>query len=625
MGYIRKKPDKYKSQNMRLIFFVFIISQLVNFLDAFAQKVNKNSTQSNSINWEKVEEKSKPLNKIIWRSYNNDESYFENKTLDNNFEKSFSDKQENKKKIVNNKKSNQELLQIQPHVPLNNFLDNGDFIFSTYWKSSFSGGAGGGTGNQNYAARFDFGLSDDSLFSMYLSEADDPLYQSIEGQIIPNNWFNIALGYKKRIFESDNFKNSFSFASSLEYWVVSSGIGGANPKKSIFNEKDNNTGHDRYEKFIYSFSFPFSKKLNNRTNLTFVPGATLIPDTLGEKNIGENFYGNNYFLASGLNFDISEKIQLIGSYTHLFGPGNNSFNEDLKYSRKPIYNYGFNWDASPIIGIEGRVTNSFGTTPSTSLLTIPSDNKPLYYLGANYKPFSDDIRFVPLSKSNNPLLFGGVTVNNALFPEKGKSQISLNFDDKGNLFGSYGYSLSNIFQLKISSGSFNDNNLLNKKNSKLQNIYLNENSLNYRVGGKLLIFSPRKNDLFWMSLRTSLGRNEGSNHQGYMFTELMNTFRLNNWLAFNIAPKYFFSGVESFGGIGFSSFINLSDNLMLIPEINTSIKNDSDFNSTLALRYSLSSQKSLDLYYSNSAGIVDLGQLLQEKKSRVGIKLNFLY
>ena len=83
---------------MRLIFFVFIISQLVNFLDAFAQKVNKNSTQSNSINWEKVEEKSKPLNKIIWRSYNNDESYFENKTLDNNFEKSFSDKQENKKK-----------------------------------------------------------------------------------------------------------------------------------------------------------------------------------------------------------------------------------------------------------------------------------------------------------------------------------------------------------------------------------------------------------------------------------------------------------------------------------------------------------------------------------------------
>ena len=128
-----------------------------------------------------------------------------------------------------------------------------------------------------------------------------------------------------------------------------------------------------------------------------------------------------------------------------------------------------------------------------------------------------------------------------------------------------------------------------------------------------------------MTLRTSLGRNEGANHQGYLFTELINTFRVNDRLALNISPKYFFSGLESFGGIGFSSYINLSDKLMLIPEINTSIKKDSDFNSTIALRYSLSKQRSLDLYYSDSAGIQDIGQLLQEKKSRIGIKLNFLY
>jgi len=610
---------------MRLFFYIFLMTILLNFLDAFAQKAKEDSSKLNSVKWEKVEDKSKPLKKIIWRSYNNDESYFEDEIFEKKLDNSFSETKKNKKFFNNNQKNSQKLLQIVPHIPLNNFLDNGDFIFSTYWKSTFSGGAGGGTGNQNYAARFDFGLSDDSLFSIFLSEADDPLYQSIDGQIIPNNWSSIAFGFKKKIFESDNLKNSLSFGSSLEYWVVSSGSDGKDPKKSIYNEIDNNTGHDRYENFIYSFYLPFTKELNDKTKLTLVPGATFIPDTLGEKNIGENFYGNNYFLSSGLNIDVSEKIQLISSYTYLFGPGNNSFNEDLKYLRKPIYSYGFNWDASPIIGIEGKVTNSFGTTPSTSLLTIPSDNKPLYYLGANYKPFMEDIKFLPLSKSNNSLLFGGVTVNNALFPEKGISQISLNFDEKGNLFGSYGYSLSNIFQLEISTGVFNDNNLINNKNTVLENIYLNESTFNYRFGGKLLIFSPQKNDLFWMTLRTSLGRNEGSNHQGYMFTELINTFRLNNWLAFNISPKYFFSGVESFGGIGFSSYINLSDNLMLIPEINTSIKQDSDFNSTLALRYSFSPKNSLDLYYSNSAGIQDLGQLLQEKKSRIGFKLNFLY
>ena len=47
-------------------------------MDVFAQKVIKDSSKLNSVKWEKVEEKSKLLKKIIWRSYNNDESYFEN-------------------------------------------------------------------------------------------------------------------------------------------------------------------------------------------------------------------------------------------------------------------------------------------------------------------------------------------------------------------------------------------------------------------------------------------------------------------------------------------------------------------------------------------------------------------
>ena len=71
---------------MRLFLYIFFIIQLLNFLDVFAQKVIKDSSQINSIKWEKVEEKSKPLKKIIWRSYNNDESYFENEILENKTE-----------------------------------------------------------------------------------------------------------------------------------------------------------------------------------------------------------------------------------------------------------------------------------------------------------------------------------------------------------------------------------------------------------------------------------------------------------------------------------------------------------------------------------------------------------
>ena len=125
-------------------------------------------------------------------------------------------------------------------------------------------------------------------------------------------------------------------------------------------------------------------------------------------------------------------------------------------------------------------------------------------------------------------------------------------------------------------------------------------------------------------MRTSLGSNDQIN-QSYLITELINTFRFNDKFAFNFSPKYFYSQKKSFGGIGVSSYINLLDNLQLIPEINISLNSDSDFASSLGLRYSFQAGKSIDLYYSNSAGVQDIGQLLEDKKYRFGIRLNFLY
>ncbi len=603
---------------MKLIFYLLAFSQIFNLLNVFAEKIKK-ETSEQPIEWERVRgEKSNNLKKIIWKSYNNDETYFEDINI-NDTENDEDNIIFNMKNEQNNK---QDLLEITPHVPLNNFLNSGNFIFSTNLVSAFDGGAGGGTGHQNYGLKFHYGLNDYSLFSFYFSESDDPLYNLIGGKLIPNNWTSIALAYKEQIFETKDFKNSLSYLGSLEYWVISSGDGNT---KSIYNEIDNSVGTDRHEKFIYSFSLPFTSQLNNQTKLSIVPGLTFMPDKIGDKNVGKNFYGNNYFLATGLNFDIADNLQLNSSYTFLFGNGKNSFDENLNFGRKSIYSYGFNWDLSPVVGIEGKITNGYGLTPSTSLLTIPSDNKPLYYIGGNYKPFLEDTKFSPLNKNNELLLFGGLTVENALFPERGLSQVELNYDEKGNLFASYGYSLSNSFQLEISTGSFNDVNLKNENNSSLQNVYLNDDIFSFRIGGKLLIFSPQKNDLFWMTLRTSLGRNEGSNHQGYMFSELINTFKVNNWWALNISPKYFRSGAKSLGIVGISSNINLMKNIQFIPEINTSLKNNSDFNSTYALRYSYSKGRSVDLYYSNAAGIQDIGQFLENEESRFGIKLNFLY
>ena len=607
---------------MRLIFYLFLISQLLNFIDVFAEKVKLDSSQSNSINWEKIDEnKSKPFKRIIWKSYKNDESYFENKKQQSSIIKRTNSSKE--EKISESlKKSGSSITEIEPYLPLNNFLEYSNFQTSVRWKSSFDGGAAGGTGQQNPSFVLDFGISDSSLMTIYFSEADDDLYNLIDGQKVNYHWQNYAFSFKKELLNDKVNGFGMSLIPTIEYWRQASG---SKNSKSIFNQKDSSYSRDRFDNLIGSLSLPISKKFNKNFSALIIPGMTFLPEKLGAKGIGKNTYGNNFYIGSGLVFDATEDLNLLLSYTTPLGPGNNYFDSDLNYARKPIYSIGLGWDINPKIGIEGKITNSFGATPSTGLLTIPSDNIPLYSANITYSPHGNDTNLTALNERDKSISNGGITVNNALIPKAGTSQVNFNYDEGGNLFGFYGYSLSNIFQVELLNiGSFDGLNFGGNKNSNLYSIYSGDNNFNFRLGGKLLIFSPQKNDLYWVSLRSSVGRNNDTN-QGYVFSEFINTFRVNNWLAFNVSPKYFFSGVESFGGIGLSSYINLFDNLMLIPEINTSIKNNSDLNSTLALRYSFSPEKSLDLYYSNAAGVQDIGQILKNEEYRFGINLNFLY
>ena len=58
---------------MKLIVYIFLFSQLLNFIGVFAEKPKERSSPTKPLNWEKVEgNKSKPLKKIIWKSYKED-------------------------------------------------------------------------------------------------------------------------------------------------------------------------------------------------------------------------------------------------------------------------------------------------------------------------------------------------------------------------------------------------------------------------------------------------------------------------------------------------------------------------------------------------------------------------
>ena len=141
----------------------------------------------------------------------------------------------------------------------------------------------------------------------------------------------------------------FRSVPTLEYWRHSSG---SKDSKSIYNQKDSLDGKDKFDNFIGSISLPISKKLSENSTALLVPGITFLPEKLGLKGIGNNSYGNNFYIGSGFVFDLEEDLNLLFSYTTPLGPGNNYFDSALNYARKPIYSIGLGWDINPRIGIE---------------------------------------------------------------------------------------------------------------------------------------------------------------------------------------------------------------------------------------------------------------------------------
>ena len=222
-------------------------------------------------------------------------------------------------------------------------------------------------------------------------------------------------------------------------------------------------------------------------------------------------------------------------------------------------------------------------------------------------------------------IFEGLSVDNSIIPRKGQSSININFDSSGNLFGSFSYSLSNIFQLNLmNAGSFKAKNTILSKSSNLTNIFIGENNFHYRIGGKLLLFSPDKYDLFWLSSRVSLGRDLDSRND-YIYTDLTSTIKFNDWLTLNISPKYIFSGVGNLGAIGFSKNINLFNNLQFVAETNLGITKNSSDNSTFSLRYSYLPEKSIDVFATNAVGFQDIGSMLSTNDYKFGIRMNYIF
>ena len=422
--------------------------------------------------------------------------------------------------------------------------------------------------------------------------------------------------FDKKLFSNKKNNLNISFNSSLEYWRI----------VAYYKKSDNSLIHGNDTKILGSIAFPITK---NYANMYFSlsPRISFIPDNLGETPKNKNFYGNNYSLSAALGIGIFPHMSLSGTYTFLYGSSKNTFDNVLNFSRNNIYSYGINWHPNSIVNFKLGITNSFGMTPATSLFTIPSANLDLYEFQITIRPDYRDTIKIPVATENKYLYQTGLTVNNAYIPRSGSHELFVSYDSSSSIFGYYGYSISNIFQIEFANLATLKNNTIHnntKANQLLKNFFFSEDNFNNRFGGTLNLFSRDKGDSFWSSLRTTLGRNQKKG-QGYLFTELLNTFHVNNKLTLNISPKYAWSGIESTGGAGLSIVYKINDKFSFSPEMNINLRDIKDNNNSYVFKYLINENKSLDFFITNAFGSQDMSQLIRSKENKIGIRYNLLF
>ena len=508
-------------------------------------------------------------------------------------------------------------------LPTADVLASNDFQLTIGQVSPFSTGATGGTGLQNYWGYLELGLADNLHLSAYYTQADDPLYATIPSRPNQpeNRWDSAGAALRWKVGQSGPV--SFAIEGALESFYVKSGgtnsVGSSATSCNIFNT--NCTSAVANNNLVGSISAPISWQASKHWQLSFTPGVTFLPSSQGNGNGSGQFYGTNVFLGAGVAYRPISKVQVFGSALLPLGPGNNSFNSDLTYSKVPIFSGGMRYSLNPRIALEGSLTNGYGATPSTAILALPSSNQLLYAGRLIYTPTRPDAPEVKRTPADERLSFGGLSVSNANLIAAGTSRLRASFDSRGNLTSRYDLGFSDEFSFDLEVGQLNTGS---NPSSSFAATYMTPGNATVRGAGTALFFSQPRGDAISSALRMSYGRVLGVTEPGYQFVEWINSYQVNQALSFNLNPKLAWSGSETPYGVGLGANWQLNSWLSVIPEGNLAT-NGGQSNWTLAFRACPSGKLCFDLYGTSALSFQDAGQILTAAEPGVGLSVGWKF
>lgn len=501
-------------------------------------------------------------------------------------------------------------------------LPDGEMVFSAFQLSPVAGGgAAGGSGNQNFVAQVDLGLADSLQLSIFFSDSDDPLFAQPVG-LSPNPanlWQSVGVGAQWQLIRQQGF--GLALSGSLESFLVQSGgcrvsdSTGCSP--NIFNGLAEEVSTNN---LVGSLSVPLTWKPSPSLDLTLAPGVSFLPDKQGPSGAQGDFFGTNVTLSAGVLWKPIPTLRLYGSALMPLGPGTNTFDQNLDFSRVPIFSGGVQYALNPRIAFDLALSNGFGASPATALLTLPSSNELLWMARWSYVPGASDSAALPWNERSRSLTLGGLTVGTALIPPSGRANVWFAVDNKSSLFGHAGYSLSNDFQIFWQANVFEDVGI---SNSFAQNFAGSSGTLGNQVGGKAIFLHQLRGAPFSLAAAASFGQESTTN---YLFGELNATWEANRWLALNLNPKFVNSGIGTPMSIGLGANIQIARSLQLIPELNIAANDTAGSNGTLALRWMPTPKSAIDIFVTNAAGLLSTGQLLENvDQTRIGTRVTFQF
>ncbi len=576
---------------------------------------NLKTIKSKELNWTLIENNQPVKTDIKWTpvDINNDPPI--NNTNINKIKKSL--------KRINDNFFDFKFLNIGSSVSTSETLRQKEIRFNVSQVSPVLSGYAKGTGNQNYLGSIEYGIKDNLLFSIFYTDADDPLTKRINKLDTQpeNRWSSYGTSVKWKFFEKQQYQ--FAVEGSIENWLVQSG-GCAGHRCSFNTNNIFNSGTSMVENnnFIGSISLPIGLKYFSNLDLTISPKFTFLPKTQSNKFGSGDFYGNNYGISFGMTYRALERLKTFSSYYLPIGDSKNSFDDNITFHKTSIYTIGANYSIDSRTNFQAFLSNGFGLSPATSVLSIPSSDEILYGFKVIYSPTNSDNYYIPYNEeSYTGKFFKGLSVSNNSFINSGDSQLSLTYDLNGSWNSKYEKGLSQRFIVDVTAGQIDKGVGTNS----IFKSYFEQGNTILRVGAKAILYSNKSKNVFVSSFRGSFGRVLAENKDGYLFGESINTYNLNEKVGFNINPKIGVSGSGDSIGVGTGLHWKVLKKITLISETNIPI-NNAENNFTFGIRYSPEeSNKHIDLYSSNAFSFIDLGQLMKRDKNILGINVGIIY